>query len=259
MSSRHVAIIKTAEEIEIMAEGGELLAVIMADVKHRVAPGVRLSELDSHAKELMYKTGGKPSFLGYRSAGARKPFPASICTSVNDVVVHGIPNAYKLHEGDVVKLDFGLLYKGFHTDAGFTVGVGVITKDVERLIAVTQRALEAAIKYMRIGNTLGDVGHIIHKTVTAEQFFVVRNLTGHGVGRALHEHPNVYNWGERGKGIHLKEGMVFAIEPMTAIGTESVIELPDESFATADGSISAFFEHTIAVIKDGPRILTQQR
>ncbi|MBI1960998.1 MAG: type I methionyl aminopeptidase [Candidatus Liptonbacteria bacterium] len=249
--------IKTAEHIGIMREGGRLLAGIMERVKERAVAGARLNDLDRLAHDLMRTAGGTPSFLGYRPAGATKTYSASICASVNDTVVHGVPNAYALADGDVLKLDFGFFYKGFHTDAAFTIGIGTISPAAERLIGATRRALAAGIRHAREGNTLGDIGNAIETTVRTSGFHIADQLTGHGIGTRLHEDPHVFNTGMPGKGMRLVPGMVLALEPMAAIGTSRVVQQNDDSFVTVDGSIAAHFEHTIAITKSGPEILTQ--
>jgi methionyl aminopeptidase len=248
--------LKTPAEIRVMADGGRILAQIIDDTCARVAPGVSLRELNDYAHTRMREAGGTPSFLNYHPHGAPEPFPASICASVNNVVVHGIPDDYRIHEGDIVKLDFGLLYNGFHTDSARTIPIGRVSAQASALIGATQRALEAGIRAARPGNTLGDIGHAIARTVRADGFAVVDELTGHGIGRTLHEDPYVYNTGTPGRGPRLVPGMVLAIEPMTAAGSSRVRQKSDGSFVTADGSWSAHFEHTIAITEAGCDVLT---
>jgi methionyl aminopeptidase len=248
--------LKTLEEVRIMREGGRMLREVMNRVGGHVKAGVILIELDQLAARLIKELGATPAFLGYQPEGALRPYPATICTSLNDVVVHGIPTKYVLNEGDVIKLDFGLRYKGLCVDAAETFVVGKVPAEVEKLIMATRKALDAAIKEVKPGAKLGDIGYAVQRTVEGARFKVVRGLTGHGLGRALHEDPAVENVGRPGKGLTLKEGLVIAIEPMTAIGTDQIISLDDDSYATKDGSIAAHFEHTVAVTKNGHEILT---
>lgn len=250
-------LIKTAEEIEFMAEGGRRLARILKTLKGEVRAGVRTSNLDRHALELIREVDCKPAFLGYRPHGVKKPYPATMCVSVNDGVVHCVPSEYVVKEGDVVALDIGLIYKGFYSDAALTVGVGKISEKAKRLIAVTEEALNWAIRVARPGNRIGDIGYAIHCYVEEHGFSVVQSLTGHGIGRELHEEPAVYNFGKRGTGEKLEVGMVLAIEPMVAAGSGKVKQLKDDSFVTADGSLAAHFEHTVAITEKGPEVLTK--
>ena len=182
---------------------------------------------------------------------------ASICTSVNDVVVHGVPNAYKLKQGDIVKLDLGLKYRGFYTDTAITVGIGKVSDEAKRLMAVTEDALILAIDECQAGNTVGDIGFAINAYVRKHGMHVAKGLTGHGIGQRLHEDPVVYNEGKPGMGARLEPGMVIAIEPMVTSGSGAVKELADESFATKEGALAAHFEHTVAITEAGPMILTK--
>lgn len=253
--------LKSGKEIALMAEGGKILAGIIKTVKDAARPGVVLKELDELAEKLIKKAGCKPAFLGYRPDGSSRPYPASICASVNDVVVHGVPGKYILKEGDVLKLDFGLVYpavSGFNVDAAVTIAIGKANKTAERLIEVTRQALVKGIGQAKVGNRLGDISAAIQEYVERAGFSVVKELTGHGVGRELHEDPPIYNYGKAGTGILLQPGMVLAIEPMVAVGSGEVVHRPDDSFATKDGSLSAHFEHTVAVTsKKGQQILTE--
>lgn len=239
-----------------MAEGGKILASVMRQVSSEAITGRSLKYLDELAYRLIKEAGAEPAFLGYQPEGAVEPYPASICTSVNESVVHGIPTDYIIQDGDLVKLDFGVRHKGYCTDAAVTVGVGNISKEAEDLIEATRGALFAAIKKMVPGNTLGDIGSAIQKFVESKGFRVIRDLTGHGIGKRLHEEPSVYNYGTPGQGMRLEAGMVFAIEPITAISTARVRQLADDSFVTSDKSLAGHFEHTIAITEEGPRILT---
>ena len=249
-------LVKTKEEIEKIRQAGKILAQVAKAVLSRAEEDVKLKELDSLARDLITKAGGKPAFLGYQPYGAAKPYPCSICTSVNDVVVHGVPSNYTLKLGDILKLDFGVNYAGWNADAAWTVAIGNASEEANRLIKVTEKALFDGIKQMKAGNHLGDIGCAISKTVARHGFQVVEGLTGHGVGQEIHEDPSVFNEGKKGSGMLLKTGMVLAIEPMVSAGSPKIIQLKDESYATADGSLSAHFEHTVAITAKGPEILT---
>jgi methionyl aminopeptidase len=243
-----------------MREAGKILAGIIKYVKEAARPGVSSADLDALAEELIRKSGCKPAFLGYRPAGAEKAYPATICASVNDVVVHGVPGKYVLKSGDILKLDFGLIYppaNGFNVDAAITLAVGKASKNAQRLIETTRQALINGIEQAQVGNHLGDIGWAIQSFVEKNGFSVVRGLTGHGIGRDLHEDPPVYNHGRQGEGLLLQPGMVLAIEPMVSVGKGDVIRLDDDSFATKDHSLSAHFEHTVAITSRGPIILTE--
>jgi len=249
--------IKTSSEIKFIAASGAILAEVFKRVIKEVRVGTVLKDLDKLAFKLIGELGAEPAFLNYRPNGALKSYQATICASVNDVIVHGLPNNYQLKNGDVLKLDFGVKYKGFYSDAAITVGIGTISPEAGKLIKAAENALNEAIKIAEPGNFLGDIGWVIEKTAKKFGVKTIKELTGHGIGRELHEDPTIYNFGKRGKGIELKSGMVLAIEPMFAIGTEKIIQKKDESWATADGSLSAHFEHTIAITDEGPEVLTQ--
>jgi len=252
--------IKSAEEIAIMAKAGKMLADVMREVKAAARLGVSLNALDALAARLIREAGCKPAFLGYRPDESAKSYPASICASVNDIVVHGIPDKYLLKDGDVLKLDFGLIYpfvNGFNVDAAVTVIIGFGSDIAKRLVLVTEQALSKGIAQAKVGNRLGDIGHAIQKYIEDDGFSVVEGLTGHGIGRELHEDPPVFNYGKPGTGILLQPGMVIAIEPMVSVGKGEVIRRKDDSFSTKDGSLSAHFEHTVAVTSKGPRVLTK--
>ncbi|MDO8466703.1 MAG: type I methionyl aminopeptidase [bacterium] len=249
-------ILKTKEEIEKIRQAGKILAQVAKTILAQVEVGVNLKSLDRLAKELITKAGGSPAFLNYRPYGADKPYAFSICTSLNEVVVHGTPKDYKLKNGDILKLDFGVDYQGYKADAAWTIGVGQISERAQKLLRVTEKALFDGIKAANIDKHLGDIGHAISDTVKQHGFSVVDGLTGHGVGKELHEDPSVFNEGKKGSGPVLKEGLVIAIEPMVSIGSPSIIQTKDEAYATADGSLSAHFEHTIALTENGTEILT---
>jgi len=248
---------KTAEEIAIMAQGGALLRRVTEQLAAATLVGVRLKELDTLAETLMKEAGGEPAFLGYKPVWAKKPYPASICASVNDVVVHGIPSAYKLKNGDIVTLDLGLRYKDFYTDTAITVGVGEISDDAKQLLAVTKDSLTLAIDQCVVGNTVGDIGFAINAYVRKHGMRVAKGLTGHGIGRHLHEDPVIPNEAKPGTGAKLVAGMVIAVEPMVTVGSGETIQLKrDESFATKERVLAAHFEHTIAITEAGPQVLT---
>lgn len=249
--------IYSAEEIEKIAVSGKILASVFEQVAKEAKIGTSLKYLDDLAYQLIKKAGAEPAFLGYKPSGAKHPYSATICASVNDVIVHGFPNDYKLKTADILKLDFGVKYKGFYSDAAVTVGIGAISEEAKNLIKATKIALEESIKIMKPENTLGDIGFTISQTAKKYGVKAVKELTGHGIGFNLHEDPTIYNYGERGKGIKLKPGMVLAIEPMFAIGTDKIIQKKDESWATADGSLSAHFEHTVAIAEEDVEILTK--
>lgn len=248
---------KTAAEIAIMAKGGAILHMVTESLASAVIAGARLKDLDMMAEKLIKEAGGEPAFLGYKPAWAKKAYPASICASVNDVVVHGIPSAYKLKEGDIVKLDLGLKYKGFYTDTAVTVAVGEVSDEAKQLIAVTKDALTLAIDQCVVGNAVGDIGFAINSYVRKHGMHVARGLTGHGIGKHLHEDPVVPNEAKPGTGAKLEAGMVLAIEPMVTLGSGETIQLKlDESFATKERVLAAHFEHTVAIMDAGPQILT---
>ncbi len=248
---------KSPEQIKGIAEAGRILAKILKATSQEAKAGIKLSDLNKLAYRLTKQEKAQPAFLGYRPDAALKPFGASICASVNEVVVHGFPSDYKLKSGDVLKIDFGVEYQGFFADAAITIGIGNISGQARHLIKITKLALDKAIKIAKPGKRLGDIGWIIEKTAHRNALMVIKGLTGHGIGLELHEEPTIYNFGEKGKGIELKPGMVLAIEPMLAIGADGIIQRPDESWATADSSLSAHFEHTIAITEKGAMILTE--
>jgi methionyl aminopeptidase len=251
--------IKTPQEIEIMAEGGRILAKIMKELEKRVKPGITTMELEKLAESLILKAGGKCSFKGYKSKDGESAriYPFCLCTSVNEEIVHVPPSNRILKEGDVLKIDIGMFYKGFHADMAITVPVGKVSFEAQRLIRVTKKALKLAIKKVRPGNTFGDIGNTIQRYVESQGFNVVKELCGHGIGRELHEEPQILNYGKRKTGEKIKEGMVFCIEPMVTAGDWHLKRTKDGfGYQTVDGSLTAHFEHTIAVTKNGCRILT---
>jgi len=243
---------KTQEEIKTIKEGGRILANVLKELEKITKPGITTRDLDRAAEALILSRGGKPAFKGY--AG----FPYSLCTSVNENIVHGLPSNYVLKEGDLLKLDLGVLYKGFNTDSAITVAVGSVSYEAKRLINVTKKALRLGIKKAKVGNTIGDIGNTIQRFVEDQGFSVVRDLCGHGIGKEVHEDPKVPNFGKRGAGEKLVEGMVICIEPMVTMGDYALRKSDDGyGYATKDNSLSAHFEHTIAITKKGPRILTE--
>ncbi len=251
-------IIKTKEEIDILRAGGKRLSAILAKVAGIVRPGISTYELDQYAYELIKEGGDEPAFLGYKPEGHRKAFPASLCTSVNSEVVHGIPRKDKiLKEGDIICIDLGLKHKGLFTDHAVTVAVGAISKESQKLLDATREALALGIEQAIAGNTVGDIGHAIESFVN-KRYGIVRELSGHGVGKYIHEDPYVPNFGKKGKGAKLIPGMVIAIEPMLNIGRADIVSMSDGyTIKTADGSRSAHFEHTILITEGEPEILTK--
>lgn len=249
-------LIKSQQEIEIIAEGGKLLHAILRNTAKLVRPGISTWELNEYAEKEIEKADGRPSFKGY---GPKKnPFPAGLCTSVNSQVVHGIPSKQViLQDGDIVGLDIGMEYKGLYTDTAITVGVGKVSKEAEKLMQVTEKSLQAGLKQVKAGNKIGDISFAIQSTAEAAGFSVVRDLVGHGVGYAVHEDPAVPCYGKKDTGMVLKAGMVLAIEPMLNIGEYFVIfENDGWTISTQDESLSAHFEHTVAVTENGVRVLT---
>ncbi len=255
-------IIKTPEEIEILREGGRNLATVLYKVKEKVAPGVSTKYLNTYAEKLIHEMGDSPAFLNYRPDGSSAPYPASLCVSVNDEVVHGIPKKNRiLKEGDIVSLDLGLKHKNLYTDMAITVSVGTVGEKNQKLIQVTEQALRAGINAASAGNTIGDIGYAIESFVYSRKenkYGIVEILSGHGVGRAIHEDPYIPNFGKKGTGIKLIPGMVVALEPMLNLGTKNVIiDADGYTFRTADGKNSAHFEHTILITENMAEVLTK--
>jgi len=244
--------IKTEKEIQIMREGGKILAEILKKLEKAVKPGITTNDLEKLADELILSYGVESSFLGFDG------YPNILCTSLNDEVVHGVPSGRVLKEGDLLKIDMGVLHRGFHTDSATTVLVGNKEDSVKRnLIQTTKEALEIGISKAKVGNTLGDIGVAIQKHVEDKGFNVIRDLVGHGIGRELHEPPQVLNYGKAGTGEKLVSGMVIAIEPMVVTGKWQIKNGKDGyAFVTKDGGLSAHFEHTVAITNDGPVPLT---
>ena len=251
-------IIKNKEELEILTEGGGKLAFVLAQVLTAVAPLVSTKTLDLLAERLIKVSGGTPSFKGYRIVAGDTPYPASLCTSVNDEIVHAIPGDRVLKNGDIIGLDIGMEYQGLFTDMAVTVGVGEIDEKKKKLIAVTKKALEIGVRAIKPGGHVGDIGEEIQRYIEKNGFGVVKELVGHGVGRAVHEDPEGPNWGKRGTGPELCEGMVLALEPMVTAGSPKTTLAKDGwTWKTKDHSLTAHFEHTILVTSKGAKVLTK--
>ncbi|MEW6186586.1 MAG: type I methionyl aminopeptidase [Thermodesulfobacteriota bacterium] len=244
--------LKSPEEIEKMSASGKMVAEILAEIRERIQPGVSTQELDQLASRLCLKKKALPAFKGYHG------FPFSLCVSVNEEVVHGFPSGRRLKEGDIVSLDFGVCLDGYYGDAALTQAVGRVSSQAEQLIKTTRDSLFKGLEQARAGNRLGDISFAVQHHVEGRSFSVVRQFVGHGIGKALHEDPQIPNFGEAGRGILLKPGMVLAIEPMVnAGGSEVEIKADGWTAVTKDHSLSAHFEHTIAIMENGCRILTQ--
>lgn len=245
--------IKTKDEIAVMRDAGRIVSEILDELEKMVAPGVTTWELDQVAEGLIHKKGAKPAFKGYLG------FPSSLCASINFEVVHGIPSKKrKLVPGDLMKLDFGVVYKGYYGDSARTVPVGAVSVEARALIDATRQSLNEAISAVVSGNRIGDIGHAVQSFVEPKGFTVVRDFVGHGIGKKLHEQPQVPNFGEPGTGMRLRQGMVLAIEPMVNAGTHKVEILEDDWTAvTLDRKLSAHFEHTVVVTENGPEVLTR--
>ena len=245
-------IIKSDNEIAIMREAGKIVAEVLLAISRQVEPGITTMEMDAIAERELKKLGATSSFNGYRG------FPANLCASINDEIVHGIPGDRKLNDGDIVSIDFGVIYNGFQGDAAVTVPVGEISPEATRLIDSTKEALDKGIAEARAGATLGDVSAAIQRHAEEKNYSVVREYTGHGIGRDMHEDPQIPNYGMRGTGPVLKKGMTLALEPMLNIGGSGTRVAKDRwTVLTADGSLSAHFEHTIAITENEPEVLTR--
>ena len=246
-------IIKNSAEIAFMREAGRLNAQALARVRELLQPGVPTADLNAAAEEVLKKRGAYSPFMNY----GQPPFPASICVSINEQLVHGIPGRRKLHEGDIVSVDCGTVLEGFVGDSAFTAGVGEISTQASNLIEVTEKALQVGIAMMRAGNKTGDVSAAIQQYVEAQGYYVVREYTGHGVGRKMHEGPQVPNYGTPGTGVLLRPGMTIALEPMVLVGTYRTRVLSNQwTVVSADGSLTAHQEHSVAVTEGDPIILT---
>jgi methionyl aminopeptidase len=242
---------KSPAEIEEMAAAGRVVARCLNMLRAKARPGVTTAELDKVAEKFIRSQGGEPAFKGYRG------FPGSICASPNSMVVHGIPGQYELSRGDILSIDVGVILDGWVGDAAITVPVGNVSPVAKRLLATTRDSLFIGLEQARAGNHLGDISHAIQEKVEADGFSVIRSLVGHGIGREMHEEPQIANFGEAGTGPKLEEGMVLAIEPMVNVGTHPIRVADDNwSVYSRDGSLAAHFEHTVAITAEGPRILT---
>ncbi|HWC25943.1 MAG TPA: type I methionyl aminopeptidase [Solirubrobacteraceae bacterium] len=242
---------KTQEQIDKMAAAGDILVRTLALVERKIRPGVTTKDLDVAAEKFIRSQGATPAFKGYRG------FPGSLCISPNSMIVHGIPGSYALRRGDILSVDCGVVLDGWVADAARTFPVGPISQTARKLLDTTEASLFAAVEQCRVGNRLGDVSHSVQRVVEAEGLSIVRSLVGHGIGRDMHEDPQIPNYGSPGKGVRLEEGMVFAVEPMVTAGRHAV-RMADDHWAiySQDGSLAAHFEFTVAVTADGPRVLT---
>lgn len=251
--------LKSPQEIELMRTANRVVSEILAELRERVVPDVSTGELDRIAAELIRKKGAHSAFKGYRMRNGSIPFPATICISLNDEVVHGIPSFQRLiREGDLVSLDFGVIYHDFYGDSAVSFAVGEVEKPVSHLLETAASALEAGIAEAQVGNRLGNISAAIQEQVEQAGFSVVREFVGHGVGRHLHEDPPVPNYGVRDRGVRLREGLVLAIEPMVNAGRAEVALKSDGWTAvTRDGSLSAHFEHSVAITEKGPEVLSR--
>jgi methionyl aminopeptidase len=246
-------LVKTATEIEAMRVGGLILATVLNTLKTSLEPGMTTGNLDEITRRELAKLGAKPAFLGYQG------FPASICISVNQEVVHGIPGSKVIIEGDIVGLDLGVWYEGLITDGAITVSVGQISADAEKLLVATQDALRAGVTQAKTGNRVGDISAAIGARLRRDNLGIIQELSGHGVGRSVHEEPVIPNFGHAGKGLLLQEGMTLAIEPMASLGAGRVILMEDGwTYETSDGSLASQHEHTVVVTRQGGQILTTQ-
>ncbi|HBK86371.1 MAG TPA: type I methionyl aminopeptidase [Firmicutes bacterium] len=244
--------LKTERELKLMQEAGRIVALAHQEVAKAIAPGITTAELDAIAEKTIFDCGATPSFKGYNG------FPASICTSINEEVVHGIPGLKQLRDGDIISVDIGAEIHGYHGDAARTLPVGNVSPLAKRLIAITEEALAQGIAAFKPGGRLTDISFAIQSYVEATGFSVVRDLVGHGIGQRMHESPQVPNFGRAGRGTRLTPGLVLAIEPMVNIGTYAINFMPDQwTVVTADGSLSAHAEHTVALVEDGPLIFTK--
>ncbi|MET0832299.1 MAG: type I methionyl aminopeptidase [Acidimicrobiia bacterium] len=242
---------KAAADFEKMVVAGRCVAAALSAVRDAAVPGVSTADLDAVAAGVIRDHGCRPSFLGYHG------YPASICASPNSAVVHGIPGDHRLREGDILSIDAGAIYEGWHADAAFTMAIGAVPPEVATLLEVTEQALWNGVAKAVAGNRLGDIGHAVEETARPHRYGVVREYVGHGIGRAMHEAPDVHNFGSPGKGMRLRTGMALAIEPMFTMGTEETVTLDDGwTVVTADGALSAHFEHTVLLTEQGSVVST---
>lgn len=250
--------LKNASDIEILRKGGRILAEILAALRKEIRVGVSTKYLNDCVEKMIFKAGARPAFLGYWPKGVGRPYPASLCTSLNSVIVHGLPSeGVILKEGDILGLDLGLEFQGLFTDTALTLGVGAIGSEAQNLLSVTKRALDLALLEVNPGSHIGDIGWAIETFIKSFGFSVIRDLVGHGVGFKLHEEPPIPNWGRRGEGEVLRPGMVLAIEPMVSIGSGEIRACSDGwGYETQDKSLAAHFEHTVLVQENGHEVLT---
>lgn len=247
-----MVILKQPDEIDKARASSRIVAEVLSVLRERIKPGVTTRELDKIAEGVTEKRGAKPAFKGYRG------YPYSLCASVNEEVVHGMPSGRVLKEGDIIGLDFGVYYQGFYGDAAVTLPVGRVSEEAARLMRVTEQSLYAAIEQASSGNRLGDISAAVQETAESAGYSVVRDFVGHGIGRNMHEDPQIPNFGKKGRGIELQTGMILAIEPMVNAGRYRVKILPDGwTVITEDGSLSAHFEHSVAITDNGPEILSR--
>ncbi|TAH30193.1 MAG: type I methionyl aminopeptidase [Cytophagales bacterium] len=245
---------KTKEEIELIRQSGIVLGKAHGEVAKMIVPGVKTIDLDKRAEEFIRDNGGIPSFKNY---GDKLKFPYTLCISTNDQIVHGFPSNYQLKEGDIVSIDCGVKLNGFHSDSAYTYPIGEVRQDVKKLLDITKKSLYKAIDEIKIGKTIGDMSYVIQAFVEKSNFSVVRELMGHGIGKDLHEAPEVPNFGKKGRGARIREGLVIAIEPMINLGKKEIIEDEDGwTIRTKDGKPSAHFEHTVAILNGQVEILT---
>lgn len=251
-------LIKTEQEIERMRQAGKIWAKTMNEIEGLIKPGISLKEIDKFAEKSIREQGGIPGFLGYKPESAQNGFPATICASVNEIFVHAVPSERKLKEGDILTIDMGVIIGGYNVDAAVTFAVGQISEPAKKLLNATKLALDKAIDVAKPGATLGDIGAAVEAVARENNLHIAKGLTGHGIGKNLHEEPMIRNTGTPGEGMPLQPGMCIAIEPMLAIGTGEIIRIKeDESYATKDGSLSAHYEHTLTITENGNEVLTK--
>jgi len=251
-----MAIIKTEKELIKIRAAGSILAYTLVKLSEYAKKGVSLLELDALAEKLIKERGGEPAFLNYKPEGAARGFPNTLCTSLNEIIVHGVPTKYRLKDGDLLSLDLGVRFQGYCADAAITIGIGKIPVIGERLISGVKIALKRALEVVKPGNTLGDIGFQIERTAKEHKFSIIQGLTGHGIGKKVHEDPMILNHGNPGKGMKLVAGMVLAIEPMFSTGSQYIEQIQDESYKTIDDSLSAHVEHTIIVTRNACEVVT---
>lgn len=253
-----MTILKNIDDINTLKEGGKILASVLCEVEKIVLPGVSAVDMNDLAERMIREAGGRPSFKNYKTPDDKVPYPASLCVSINDEVVHGVPGNKVLKQGDIVSLDLGMEYKGLYTDMAVTVPVGVVSAQALKIIDVCKDALTRGINTVIAGVAVGDIGNAVQSFVEENKFSVVKILVGHGLGRKAHEDPEIPNWGKKGKGVKLQEGLVIAIEPMITAGKSDIYLDKDLwTWKTKDKSLSAHFEHTIIITKTGAEIITK--